>query len=308
MSRRDDLYLSVHQTFLEVNRAYSRLARQQVMDLYKKAGIGEGHDVWLALVSAGFSPDPVAVEPYFNRSPYTNKALLSENLQGAADRGWINLTEDVFTATEKSISLNDQEEQLTTEVLGAVAENTSVDISRLAELLSTLFQAADRVDLPVKPTFYISRIFDKDDRTPVLDRAVGWMVALLWYRDDCHISSWQHYDLPGVLWEAFSFIWQGEFTTAEEIAEERFQYRGYEADEYASAIEQLIEMGWVEVEGDGSRVTSLGQEERQKAEALTNQYYSQAFVNFSEQEVQELLDLMKSLLEEMSLQEDALSV
>jgi DNA-binding MarR family transcriptional regulator len=295
-----EIYLTFNTQVSGSYSAFYQLTQDRIMELYQKADIGEGYDTWLALVSAGFSPDSVRTADFLARFPYTKTEIPNDYLTGAAERGWISLDGDVFTTTQKAISLNDEEDAIISDVLKAKSEEVSVDIPRLGILLDNLVETAAKTEIPLKPTFYFSRIFENDDKTPSLDRLLGQMISLIWYRDDCHISSWQKHDLPGIVWEALSYIWVGEVTTAEKLAETLSGYRGYEQDDYAAAIDQLIEMGWVEAQDDQYQVTDTGRQVREEAEALTNKYYIKAFASLSEAELQEINGMLETLAAEIA--------
>ena len=114
------------------------------------------------------------------------------------------------------------------------------------------------------------------------------------------MSAWKEHQFPGYVWETLSFIWQGEITTAEKLAETLSGFRGYQQAEYAEAIVQLVEKGWVEAEGDQFQVTALGRKVREEAEELTNQYYVKAFTSVSEEELKSISSVLETITAEIA--------
>jgi hypothetical protein len=84
------------------------------------------------------------------------------------------------------------------------------------------------------------------------------------------------------------------------MAENLSGYRGYQEEDYAAAIQQLIDMGWVEALDDGFQVTDTGRKVREEAEELTNKYYSKAFAALSEGELIELNGMLETMAAEIA--------
>jgi len=124
-----------------------------------------------------------------------------------------------------------------------------------------------------------------------------YLTDLSAWRDDAHLGAWQHHNMEGMEWETFSFIWQGERTTAAAICELRGEDRGYAVEDYAAALESLVKRGWIENDptaADAYRVTETGRAVREEAETATTQNYFSPFeiLKTSEQEA-----LWKSLIQ-----------
>lgn len=296
----DEVYLVFNKRCSEAYGAFAQLTRERDQELFENAGIGEGLDPWLALISAGFSFSSITKAAFLARFPYAKPGLLDEHLEGAAARGWISYDGEVFTATEKAVSLNDESEAINGEVLRLASGSVTIDTARLAALLETLVETANKIDLPLKPTLFFSKIFEREAVFSPLERILHSVISLMWYRDDCHMSSWQKYDIPGHVWETLSYIWAGEITTAEKLTERLARYRGYLEEDYAAALARLIEMGWVEKQGAEHQVTVRGRQVREESEELTNIYYIKAFAALSTAELEELNSLLEGLAAEIA--------
>ncbi|MEJ2757867.1 MAG: hypothetical protein P8046_05220 [Anaerolineales bacterium] len=163
-------------------------------------------------------------------------------------------------------------------------------------------QAADAFS--EKPNFTFARNFEYEDKTPSLLWVRRHLITLGAYRDDSHIAAWKPYELPGHVWETFTFVWQDEAHTPAELAE-KLPFRGYTEEDYTQALAQLVERGWLEAAGDRYTLTEEGRKQRQLAEDKTNENYQAAFAVLSEAELKEVISLLEALTEEITIKEDA---
>ena len=116
------------------------------------------------------------------------------------------------------------------------------------------------------------------------------------FRDDVHLAAWKPHDIQGHAWEAFTFIWRGEATTLEALAD-ALKPRGFTSEDYAAALEDLRARAWIEERAGEYRVTPEGGKLRQAAEELTDAYYYAPWEVLSEDERQTLRDLLSRLAE-----------
>jgi hypothetical protein len=73
------------------------------------------------------------------------------------------------------------------------------------------------------------------------------------------------------------------------------EYRHYDEADYQAAYDELVKRGWM-VENDGKyELTEKGKETRQKAEALTNEYFDTGFALLSVEEVDAMIGLLGKL-------------
>jgi DNA-binding MarR family transcriptional regulator len=298
-----EIYLSFNAHTGAFLQAFFARSREKIMAIFEKHEAGEGADAGLAQTAAAVSPDTAKTADYLARQPYAKPEFVQETLQAAADRGWISMEGNGFKATQKAHDLNDALIQFLLDELNPLADEISVDVPDLVKDLAGLVEAAAKVKLPLKPTFTFGRHFEYDDKTPSMTWVRRHLISLNSFRDDCHLSSWQEHKLPGYVWETLSFIWQGDAATAEKLAETLSGYRGYQAEDYTAAIEQLVEMGWIEAKDDGYQVTAKGKQVRERAEELTNQYYAKAFAALSEAQVKDLAARIETIAGEIAPEE-----
>jgi len=229
---------------------------------------------WL-LPALAFEPEPISAAKLRLRSPYTSPRLYQERLTNAAKQGFMILLDEA----EGAYRLSESGKRAAECVLEAAYKKMamlqplpSAELERLAGLLRRLVMSClEAPEPPGKWCITHSRKTDPGNQASGLVRVDQFLSDLAAYRDDAHLAAWQPYCIEGHAWEAFTYLWRGEATTLDEICR-KLARRGYLREEYLSALEDLIGCGWVE-ERDGYQITTLGNEIRQTAEELTDQYF-----------------------------------
>ena len=281
-------------------QAFMARSRDKILAIFEKEAAGEGADAGLAQTAAALKDDLALSDEYYERQPYAKPEYLKETISGAEERGWITVEGKGFKSTKKADGLNHQLVQLLEDDLNPLAVRVSVDIPDLVGQLDSVVETAETVTLPMKPTFKFARYFEYADKTPSMVWVRRHLITIGSFRDDCHMSSWQKHQIPGFVWETLSFIWEGEINTPEKLAETLSGYRGYQQEDYQAAIDQLIDLGWVEAEEDHYIVSKSGRQVREEAEELTNEYYVKAFSSFSEAEMKALNGKLETITAEIA--------
>ncbi len=267
---------------------------EKLTKLFEDQGAAEGADSLFAQVAAGVYPQKALTAEFLARSPYGNPEQLSAALKESAGRGWITLSEVGFTATDKALTLTGKIIDLLTEHCAGL-QTEPADIHRAVELLVKLVDGAEKANVKIKPTFTFARNYEYEDKTPSLLWVRRHILSLAAYRDDCHLDAWQsQYDLPGYVFEAFTFIWQGDANTAAALAE-TLPFRSYTEEDYAGALEKLVRLGWIEPAKEGFALTEIGKELRDEVEIRTNTNYQAAFAVLTDDELNELISLIEKL-------------
>jgi len=292
--------------FMEISGAVLVAIHQPLLDSLNKLvedyQSGEGQDTALAQTAAAVSPDSVDIKDWLARNPYNNPAQLKEAIKASAERGWLTLDEKTFTASQKAQDFNNAIVQLLTENL-AEREKELEEIPHAVEMLGRLVEAAHALQGFDKFTLTFSRNFEYEDKTPSLLWVRRHLTSLGSYRDDCHIASWQGGEFSGFAWETLTFIWQDNAHSAEELAE-ALAFRGYTAEDYQAALDDLQRRGLVALEEDNFQLTEKGTGLRQQAEDKTNQLYQAAFEAISESELDELNGLLAGFAEALKVEEE----
>ena len=118
-----------------------------------------------------------------------------------------------------------------------------------------------------------------------------YLTDLLRYRDDAHIAAWKPYGVSGHAWEALTFIWRGEASTAEELVE-KLPFRAHPVEDYQEALEDLATRGWLVEEAGTYQLTEKGKQIRKEAEEATDRHFFVGWAALSEEELAQLQDLL----------------
>ena len=125
--------------------------------------------------------------------------------------------------------------------------------------------------------------------------------GLAGFHDDAHLSAARPYfNEAGIVWSAFGCVWSGSANSAEKIAE-ALAFRGYEAEDYAAALQAATEAGWLENNDEPGtfRPTSKGQAMREQVDNLTDEYFYRPWAIFSQSELDELYSLLQGFREQV---------
>jgi hypothetical protein len=147
-------------------------------------------------------------------------------------------------------------------------------MTQLEGLLNKLVQAALEAETPGNklPLLLSHKSQTHPDAAP-LARIDQHLDDLNAFRDVSHIAAWSNdHHIPGRTWEAFAFVHDGRANTAAGLAE-RIGFRGYNVEDYAASLAELVDLGWIEQGSEGYVVTEEGNLVRQKAEDKTNKYF-----------------------------------
>jgi hypothetical protein len=252
---------------------------------------------WL-LPALWFEPEPISAARLRMRSPYTSARSYNERFAKAAGQGYLTPVAD----TEGEYRLTGLGRQAAEHVIAAVyaklsaLEPTSApELERLASLFHRLVMSCLAApEPPGKWCILQSRRTDPGEDASVVARIDQYGTDLAAYRDDAHLAAWQSHNIEGHAWEALTCIWRGEATTLDGLAQ-RLERRGYSRDEYGQALQDLMRRGWVTEEAGEYRTTIPGQEIRQAAEEVTDQYFYAPWSCLSQGETEELRTLSSLL-------------
>jgi len=258
----------------DVSRATLPVTRDVVNPLIEKHGLDKPGFLAILLAARGFEPEPVSLARLSIRGAYTNPAQYQNLLNEVAEAGFAALkTDGEYKLTEKGRAALHQVEDAFYMRLGEMDVLPEEDLTRLEGFLQRLASASLAAEEPTSKWCITTthRGHPSQEYAP-LARVDQHLDDLNAFRDDAHLAAWQPHDVSGHAWETFTFVWRGEAGTAEELVA-KLPYRGYPAQVYAEALEDLADRGWVEKTAEGYRVTGKGGALRQEAEDATDHYF-----------------------------------
>jgi hypothetical protein len=247
---------------------------------------------WL-LPALILEPEPISSAGLRVRAAYTAPQIIDERLLTAAAQGFlIPVSETEYRLTEPARVVARGVIDAAYAKMATLEPIPPDELEHLAALLGRLVGSClAGPEPPGRWCIAWSRRSDAGDAAAVVQRIDQYLSDLGAYRDDAHLAAWQPLALDGIAWEALTFIWRGDATTLDELTQ-KLERHGYSRAEYAEALDDLVARGWVAGEAGAYRVTPAGQEIRQAAEDLTDDYFYAPWSCLDKQDVEELQDLL----------------
>jgi hypothetical protein len=243
-----------------------------------------------------------SVKDFQKRDPFTNPEQFEKVFVRLNVKGWIEpMLDGSFRVTDKAregvrhiIGMGD------TQLLD-FKSMSDPELERLAILLKQIVAESRNMREPPEKWAILVRFRVADEYSPVIVQIREYLMDLLAYRDDSHLSaSCPHFNRAGIVWLVLGELWNGDTVTAEQMAE-KMTYRGYEVGDYEIAIQAAIEVGWVEeAERPGTfRPTQRGKQLREQAEQLTDEYFFTPWSVLTQAEIEEFHGLLTKLRDEL---------
>ena len=176
-----------------------------------------------------------------------------------------------------------------------------LDLDRLLSFLKQVILANNAALEPPEKWAIVKRFRTATRNSPRLIQIRECLMDLYAYRDDSHLAAARPYfNEAGIVWTAFSSVCNGQAVTAEKIAE-ALSSHGYEAEEYAAALEAAVDAGWIEEsETPGVyRPTDKGRDMREQVEKLTDEYFYRPWAMLSATALDEFHDLLLTLRDQL---------
>jgi hypothetical protein len=153
-----------------------------------------------------------------------------------------------------------------------------------------------------KPAFALSLRFERDASAPIVARIRRRLIDLLAFYDDAHLATRLPHEASGLLWETFTYIWQGDANTASDLAKQ-LSYRNYDETDYATALDALDRRGWiVPLDGGHYAVKPQAAQMRQQVEGTTDRLFEAAFAELSSADTTEFKQLMTEFCRQIGIQ------
>lgn len=233
-------------------------------------------------------PDSVTPEHFGVRNPYTNPQNFIDSIQALAEANLLDeqgvITEAAYQAYKGLISKQDA-------AISAIETLPEANLQQISDYLLRCIEGAKKYRGIETPAFTnATRRTMNNDMPHIIFYTIARLNA---FRDDCHLTAWRHLDVDGKTWETFTQVWAGDANSAEALAE-NLGFRGYTADDYQAALDELSKKGWVTADEAGAyTLTEAGQTLRNEVEAQTDTYFYAAF-DLSDDDKTDLSRLLKA--------------
>ena len=222
------------------------------------------------------SEEPLNADMLLQRGPYSAKTAVEAGLAKTAERGYLEAVEGGYQATDLGRKTSDTVGDHSKTCAAALDQVVGSQAAGLADKIEGIAAAClSGAECPT-PNLTMSQSFSKPD-SPALERARRSLNSMYGFRDDAHVAAFKAHGVDGNAWEAFSHVWGGNIwgdpiQTAAEAAE-KFSFRGFEETDYATALDGLVERGWLSKDGDSYAMTDTGTTIRESTEAETNRLF-----------------------------------
>jgi len=288
---------SVFQLFGETSASIYPLSRDIMRPLFEEY-FSEQRFYQPLFLAYNLTPEPISADLFQLRNPYANPDSIQEILEDAAAAGYLEIVgECEYQLAQKGSSAIETVHKAFYSHVNQVNQFPAEQLKELCSLMAKLVDSVSQTDLGSRKI-----CFDASNGGHIqvdhgtLARVDQHLDDLNAFRDDAHIAAWRLSEVDGHTWEVLTFVWNGNATTAEGLAE-RLPYRQYTADNYQNTLEGLVKRGWIETGDDGYIVTAKGKKIRDDAEDETNKIYFGAWKVLSDDEVKRLGELLATLKE-----------
>lgn len=270
---REHLYLQVAQKawglIEEIRQQLAQIALPSRRAMIEELGYQDG--AWF-LLYCGLVLDPPSLSGISEFAPYGNPAHHVGVLDDLVERGVVTRRDD------DGYTLTVQGRDHIGRIFGAVYEKFEQVDGLPTEQLFDLIGMLQRIVNTIHTTdgvyrFATNAVHRLQPPRPhplsIIDHLFDEIAS---YRDDAHVGAWRTNDVSGHAWEAFTYLWRGEGSTAEQLAE-RLPFRRYGVEGYRAALEQLLGREWITATGDGYTLTDSGRDVREAAERTTDERF-----------------------------------
>ncbi|MGD9101537.1 MAG: hypothetical protein PVF45_13730, partial [Anaerolineae bacterium] len=273
---------------------YQKALRQAIQE-------SKAPDLWFFLgLARGSHPTPLssarvhAIFPYNAREAFTGRLDKLAGLELLARVG-----EDAYVLTDLGREAIEGIFGAVQQVLGTVEPLPAGEMEQLDSLLYRIVEATLQAPEPQeKWALAYSRWSDPGAEGAGAVKTDQYLTDLARFRDDAHIAAWKPYGVSGQAWEALTFVWRDEASSAEELTA-KLPYRDHTVEDYAQALQDLASRRWVVEETGVYKLTEMGKQIREEAEEATDRYFFVGWSALNDDELARLHDLLFRAVENL---------
>lgn len=286
------MFQAAHKVYLEGLTEEERANQASPLILLQlRAGYAESPR-WLMVQAAEFDPEPLTVKGLRVRAIWSSESIIQAMLELMASEKWLERVGDSYSLTDEGYAVIRRRLDGIAQVLSCL---DGPDFSRLEGLIRPVIDASLQSDDPPGTwCLRYSRRRAPDDNASTVLKVFQYLSDFNAIRDDAHMASFREHNLEGYIWESFSFICKEMASNADSLFEQ-LAYRGYSRQDYASALHELERRGWIKSHLDGYQATDQGRAVRDRAEALTDEYFYAPWSVLNDEERTELQNLIADL-------------
>ena len=254
------------------------------------AGRAESPD-WFLVQAAEFEPEPLTVANLRVRDVYAAPRMVQALLDLMASAGWLEHDgRDNYALTPAGRTILQRSRQRLQTRLAVLAPPLAINVEDLSVLLGRVI--ASSLAAPTPPGTWClahSRWRAPAGNAPALAQVMHYFDDFNAFRDDAHMAAWRPHAVDGYAWEAFALVVRGEVQTTDALFD-LLAHRGYRRVEYAHALTDLVERGWLEHDASSGLThgTADGVALHTAVERATDQFFYDPWTCLSDDEMARL--------------------
>jgi len=283
----------------ETLQAYHPFYREDVLKWQREFDIP---DNWFALNAVrAVEPNTFKVEEFHHQAPYASIKRQTERYDALVEARCLEIDRcGLYRLTEKGRDVIEGFFRVAHVGMAKTEPLAEDELNQLRSLLERLVEATLNAPKPAeKPVLQDSRWTEPGpDVAPSI--AIDQLVTdLSRFRDDAHLAAWRPLGVDGRSWEALTYIWQEEASSAADLVEQ-LAFRGYSEEQYAESLLDLSERGWIGGDEGSYQVTEDGRRIREQAERNTDRLYYAPWSVLDDEELDQLEDLLQSTINNLN--------
>ncbi len=271
-----------------------------IVNTVKSLGL-ESSEFFLVILPAHlFEPDPISAARLRKRIPYNSPAYYEEPLLAAKSAGFLNeAPEGGYTLNQRGHAAFRKTIDAASQQMEQLSPLSTVALDQLKLFLAKLVQASILSSEPIsKWSILHSRRLDPgQDAAPIIT-IDQYLSDLSSFRDDAHLASWSSHAIDAHVWDILGILWGDKASSTADIID-LIKKRRWTEGETRKAIRVLVSKGWV-TNGEKLMLTDKGRQVRNNAEDLTDKLFFSPWRVLSDNEYQQLCELLTQLHENLT--------
>jgi hypothetical protein len=250
---------------------------------------------WMMIQAAEFDPEPLSVERFRKRAVYTAPNLSLAVLELLASEKWLDRKGSDYYLTDEGRKIVDRLIQRRTTPFTDFEPIPKAELQRLIDLCERVMDSAMKASEP-PGTWCLAHSRNRQPKGEISLAAqyIQFGSDFNAIRDDAHMAAYGSHDVPGHVWEGFTYIATNQAKNVHDLYQ-CLAYRGFYTEDWQIALDDLCGRGWLAMTDGNYALTEAGQTVRDNVEQKTDAYFYAAWDFLSESEFDELTGLMQQL-------------
>jgi hypothetical protein len=250
---------------------------------------------WMMVQLLEFDPEPLTVEKFRVRAIYSAPRLSQALLELIASEKWTDRKGEEYSLTDAGRAVITNLVNTRNVMFANFEPIPTDDLSKLVEFSQRIIKASLKSG-DEKATWCLRHSQNRkpDDIVSAISKLIHVASDFNAFRDDAHMAAFKEQNADAITWEAFSFIRDGNATTADELYDQ-LAYRGWTINEWQDALDVIKNIGWTKGNLSGYQVTEMGEFVSHAVEKKTDDLFYAPWNTLSNEEQVEYIHLLNTL-------------